>query len=172
MARHDASSVSEAMRSAINDQIREELDSAYLYLGLSAYMDGLNLKGCAHWLRMQWQEETQHALKFFDFLLQRDCEVELKALAAPAFSAKTPLEVFELVLAHERHITACIHELYALAVLERDYASQTLLQWFITEQLEEEQSARDIIDDLRLAGDSGASLFLLDREFAARQAEE
>ena len=166
------SSISPAMQDAINDQIQAEFESAYLYLALAARMEQHNLKGFAHWLRLQWQEETQHALKFYDFLLQRDAPVELKALARPTYTATTPLEIFELVLEHEQYITGRINDLYTLAVEERDYASQALLQWFITEQLEEEEAARDIIDDLRLVGDAGASLFLLDRELGQRQPEE
>ena len=160
------------MQNAINDQIQAEFESAYLYLALAARMEQLHLKGFAHWLRLQWEEETQHALKFYEFLLHRDGVVELKALDKPTYTADTPLAIFELVLEHEQYITGRINDLYTLAVEERDYASQTLLQWFITEQLEEEEAARDIIDDLRLVGDSGASLFLLDRELGQRRPEE
>lgn len=163
-----SASVSVRMREAMNDQIREELSSAYIYLGLSARMAAKGLNGFAHWLRRQWEEELVHALKLYDFLLQRDVEVELRALAKPEITAETPLEVFGLVLAHEQHITACINKLYAAAVEEQDYASQTLLQWFVTEQLEEEESAREILDAIRLVGNSGASLFLLDRELGSR----
>ena len=160
------------MQDAINDQIQAEFESAYLYLALSARMEQLHLKGFAHWLRLQWQEETQHALKFYDYLLQRDGVVQLRELPTPVYTAETPLEIFELVLAHEQYITRRINDLYAQAAEERDYASQTLLQWFVSEQMEEEEAARDIIDDLRLVGDSGASLFLLDRELGQRQPEE
>ncbi|MDE2833692.1 MAG: ferritin [Bacteroidota bacterium] len=164
--------VSARMQAALNEQIREELESAYLYLALSAHMDRQNLKGFAHWLRLQWEEEIVHALKLYDFLLQRDAAVELKALRKPAFAAQSALEVFAQALHHEQYITRRINELYALAVEENDYASQTLLQWFVTEQLEEEESAREIVESLRLVGDSGASLFLLDRELSQRQREE
>ena len=167
-----SASLSQSMQDALNDQVQAEFASAYLYLALSARMEQFNLKGFAHWLRLQWQEETQHALKLFDFLLQRDAAVHLQALPAPDYDAETPLEIFELVLEHEQYITRRINELYALAVEERDYASQALLQWFVSEQLEEEENARAIIDDLRLVGDSGASLFLLDRELGQRQPEE
>lgn len=159
------------MQDAINDQIQAEFESAYLYLALSARMEQLHLKGFAHWLRLQWEEETQHALKLYDYLLQRDGVVQLKALPTPVYTAKTPLEIFELVLAHEQYITRRINDLYALSGEERDYASQTLLQWYVSEQMEEEEAARDIIDDLRLVGDAGASLFLLDRELGQRQPE-
>lgn len=165
-------SISETIQDAINDQIQAEFESAYLYLAMSAKMEQLHLKGFAHWLRLQWQEETQHALKFYDYLLQRDGVIQLKELPTPRFTAETPLEIFELVLEHEQYITRRINDLYALAAQEHDYAFQTLLQWFISEQLEEEEAARDIIDDLRLVGDSGASLFLLDRELGQRQPEE
>ena len=167
-----SSTVSERMCAAMNDQIKAELDSAYLYLALAAHVERQNLKGFAHWLRLQWEEELAHALKLYDFLLQRDLAVELKALNQPTITAETPLEIFAQVLAHEQYITRRINDLYAVAVEENDYASQTLLQWFITEQLEEEESARDILDNLRLVGDSGASLFLLDRELGQRQSEE
>ncbi len=166
------SSISQTMQDAINDQIQAEFESAYLYLALSARMEQLHLKGFAHWLRLQWQEETQHGLKLYDYLLQRDGVVELKELPKPTYTAETPLAIFELVLEHEQYITRRINDLYALAADERDYASQTLLQWFVSEQMEEEEAARDIIDDLRLVGDSGASLFLLDRELGQRQPEE
>ena len=166
------SSITRTMQDAINDQIQAEFESAYLYLAMSARMEQLNLKGFAHWLHLQWQEETVHALKFYNYLLQRDGTVELKALAEPMFTAETPLAIFEMVLEHEQYITRRINDLYALAAEERDYASQTLLQWFVNEQLEEEENARAIIDDLRLVGDSGASLFLLDRELGQRQPED
>ena len=160
------------MQDAINDQIQAEFESAYLYLALSARMEQLHLKGFARWLRLQWQEETQHGLKLYDYLLQRDGTVELKALPMPVYTAETPLEIFALVLKHEQYVTRRINDLYSLAGEERDYASQTLLQWFVSEQMEEEEAARDVIDDLRLVGDSGASLFLLDRELGQRQPEQ
>ena len=163
--------MSPKIKAAINDQIRAEFESAYLYLAMSAWMDARNLKGFAHWLHLQWQEETQHALKFYNFLLQRDGGVELHALAKPEIDASTPLEIFESVLEHEQYITGRINDLYSLAVEERDYAFQTLLHWFIDEQLEEEEAVRSIIDDLRLIGDAGSSLFLLDRELGQRTPE-
>ena len=161
--------MSPKIQDAINDQIRAEFESAYLYLAMAARMDARNLKGFAHWLRLQWEEETQHALKFYDFLLQRDGTVALTALGKPEIEAETPLEIFESVLEHEQYITRRINDLYALAVAEHDYSFQTLLHWFINEQIEEEESVRTIIDDLRLIGDAGSSLFLLDRELGQRQ---
>lgn len=161
--------IKEHVQQAINDQIQAEFESAYLYLAMAAQFDQKGLKGFAGWLRIQWQEETVHAMKFYDFLLSRDGTVELQTLKQPEVSFDTPLEAFQEVLAHEQYITRRINDLYDLAVAERDYPLQTLLHWFIDEQLEEEETARQIIDDLRLAGD--ANLFVLDRELSNRQPE-
>ncbi len=161
--------LSKRMQVALNQQIKAELDSAYLYLALSSELDSRGLKGFAHWLRIQWEEELKHGLKLYDFLLQRDAKVELHALEKPKIDPKlTTLEIFTQVLAHEQYISARINELYALAVEDRDYGSQTLLHWFIEEQLEEEESAREIMDNLSLVGEEGAALFLLDREMSQR----
>ena len=154
---------------AINSQIHAEFESAYTYLAMSARMEMLNLTGFAAWLRIQWEEEISHAMKFVDFMIQRDFEVELQALGQPKAAFKTPLEAFEEVLKHEQYITGRIHQLYSLAVKENDYPLQTLLQWFIDEQVEEEENARAAIDSLRLVGDSGPGLFMLDREMGARR---
>lgn len=156
---------------ALNDQIQAEFQSAYLYLAMSARFETMNLKGFAHWLQLQWQEETMHAMKFYNFLLQRNGTVELKTLEQPKTPFKTPIEAFEEVLEHEQYITGRIHQLYDLATEKRDYPLQSLLHWFIDEQVEEEDAARAIIDTLRLIGDEGPNLFLLDRELGARQAE-
>jgi len=167
-----AKDLSDRMQVAINKQIKAELDSAYLYLALAAEMESRSLKGFAHWLRIQWEEELLHALKLYDFLLQRDGKVELHALDKPIVdSEQTILEIFTQVFDHERHISARINELYALALEDGDYGSQTLLHWFIDEQLEEEESAREIMDNLRLVGEAGAALFLLDREMSQRSQE-
>lgn len=156
---------------AINDQIQAEFESAYLYLAMAGYMESLNLSGFGHWLRLQWQEETLHATKLFDFLLKRGGKVELKAIAAPPASFGTPLQVFEAVLQHEQHITQRIHKLYSLAVSEKDFALQTLMHWYIDEQVEEEDNASQIIEKLKLIGGSGPSLYLLDVELKNRQPE-
>ncbi len=156
---------------ALNDQIQAEFQSAYLYLAMSARFETMNLKGFAHWLQLQWQEETMHAMKFYNFLLQRNGTVELKTLEKPKTPFKTPIEAFEEVLEHEQYITGRINQLYDLATEKRDYPLQSLLHWFIDEQVEEEDAARAVIDTLRLIGDAGPNLFLLDRELGARQAE-
>jgi ferritin len=160
--------MNETIQRAVNDQIQAELQSAYQYLAMAARFAEMGLNGFAQWLRAQWQEETGHAMKFYEHLLQRDGAVELKALSRPEASFDTPLDAFEEVLAHEQHITRRINELYDLAVKERDYPLQTLLHWFIDEQVEEEDSVRDVLAKLRLIGASGPSLFSLDRELGQR----
>jgi ferritin len=156
--------------SAVNAQINAELDSAYLYLAMSAKMHEQRLPGLAQWLRIQWEEELLHAMKLYDFLVQRDAEIVLDAITQQDVTFDTPLEAFEAVLEHEKFITERIDSLYELATREQDYSLQSLLQWFIDEQVEEEDNARAAIDALRLLGDSGPGLFLFDREMASRQA--
>jgi len=163
--------IKQQIQNAVNDQIRAEFQSAYTYLAMAARMEAANLRGIANWLRVQWQEEVMHATKFYDFLLQRGGNVELHALDAPDSGDGTTLELFERVLELERDTTRRIHALYDLAVKEGDYALQTLLHWYIDEQVEEEDIVSDIIDKLRLIGDSGPSLFLLDQEMGRRQLE-
>lgn len=156
---------------AVNAQINAELESAYLYLAMSAKMEQKNLPGIAQWLRIQWDEEVVHAMKFYDFLLHRDATVQLEALGRPEVSVNTPLQAFEAVLEHEKYITDRISKLYDLAAKENDYPLQSLLQWFVDEQVEEEENARAAIDALRLVGDSGPGLFLFDREMGSRKSE-
>ena len=172
MASSSSKKIDSSIEKAINAQIQAEFQSAYLYLAMSAQFENMNLKGFAHWLRLQWQEETNHAMKLYDFLLQRDGKIDLGSLEKPKVKFDNALIAFEEVLAHEQYITGRIHELYDLATKKKDYALQTLLHWFIDEQVEEEDSAREIIDNLRLIGDSGPNLFLLDRELGSRVEEE
>ncbi len=156
---------------AVNVQIQEEYQSAYLYLAMSARFEDMKMSGAANWMRIQWQEETDHAMKLFDHLIRRGETPVLYKLDAPEVKFETALDAFEQVLEHERHVTKLIHELYEVAVEEKDYALQTLLHWFIDEQVEEEENAEAIIDSLRLAGSSGQGLFLVDRELGLRAPE-
>ncbi len=156
------------VESALNDQIQKELFSSYLYLSMAAYCEHLKLPGAAHWMRIQHEEETLHARKLFEFVISREGRVNLMAIEQPPNEFGTIMNVFEQALEHEKFITGSINDLYALAGDERDYATQVLLQWYINEQVEEEQSATRIIDDLRLASDSPASLLMIDRELGAR----
>ena len=159
------------VQDAINEQIKAELSSAYTYLAMAARMEARNLKGFGNWLRVQWEEELAHAMKLYDFVLQRGGRVSLKALPAPDAGNDSLTALFECVLEMECDNTSKIHALYDLAVKERDYPLQTVLHWFIDEQVEEEDLVGDIIEKLRLVGDSGPNLFLLDQEMAARTVE-
>jgi ferritin len=160
--------LSKKMEDAFNDQINAEMASAYLYLAMAAHCEDNNLKGFGHWLRAQNNEEVGHAMKIFDYVLERGGKVALKAIEAPAAEFGSPAEVFAKVLAHEQHVTARITSLYELAVAEKDYASQIFLQWFISEQVEEEASASEIIERMKLAGDKGSALVWLDKELGKR----
>ncbi len=162
--------INKAIEDAINEQIKNEFYSAYLYLGMSAYCDSINLGGFAHWLRMQYEEERVHALRLYDFLNNREGRVVLKAIEQPQTEFNTPLDLFKEVLAHEKKVTGMINDIYALAVKENDYPTQVEMQWFITEQVEEEKSASDIVEQLKLIGDNIHALLMLDRESAARAA--
>ncbi|MCZ7567678.1 MAG: ferritin [Ardenticatenaceae bacterium] len=162
--------ISQTIQDGMNTQLKNELYSAYVYLSMAAYFEAANLQGFAHWMKVQSGEELEHAMKFYDFMNDRDGRVVLQAIDQPPVEYESPLEVFERALAHEQQVTEAIHQLYALAVQEQDYASQAFLQWFVTEQVEEEKKATQIIDTLKLVGDQGEALFLLDRDLAGREA--
>ncbi len=159
--------ISEKMAKEVNNQIREEAYSAYLYLSMSAFATNIGLQGTANWFFVQAQEEMTHAHKFYNYLNSQGQRVILQAIAQPPAAFKSALELFTLALKHENHITARINLLSDLAVKEKDHATQIFLQWFVTEQIEEEENATEIIGQLKLAGD-GSGLFLVDRELAAR----
>jgi len=159
-----------AMQELLNDQIKHEFASAYLYLAMSAWCEAQTLPGLAKWLRLQGQEEAGHALKLFDHMNDRGARVSLRAIEQPHSDFKLPLDVFQEVLEHERKVTGTIHQLYAQALQDNDYASQAMLQWFITEQVEEEKRAAEIVAQLKMIGDSGPALLMLDRQMAARAA--
>jgi len=156
------------VQDAINEQIRNELYSGYLYLSMSAYFEANNLPGFAHWMRVQAEEEQEHALKFFDFVHDRGGRVTLKAIEQPPAEWDSPLAVFEHTLEHEQKVTSLIHQLYALALTEKDYATQVTLQWFVDEQVEEEKSATEIVETLKLAGAKGQALVMMDRALGQR----
>jgi ferritin len=160
--------ISQKLQNEVNDQIKAEFQSGWLYLAFAAWFEEKSLEGFSNWLRKQWQEEQTHGMKFYDHLLRRDGKVELKELDKPSVSADTAVEIFEQVLEHERYITKRIHQLYELAEKEGDYPLKTLLHWFIDEQVEEEENVTAILDRLKLIGDDGGSLYYLDRELAVR----
>ena len=160
------------VQDAMNEQIKNELYSAYQYLSMAAYCESENLPGFAHWMRAQFREETEHAMKFYDFILDRNGRVVLQAIDQPVVEFGSPLEVFQHALEHERRVTVMINDLYGLAVRENDYASQTFLQWFVTEQVEEEKNTGDVVETLKMVGDKSEALFLLDRELGQRGNDE
>ncbi|MGH2583627.1 MAG: ferritin [Dehalococcoidia bacterium] len=160
--------LSSAIQEALNRQIAHEFASSYLYLSMSAYCATRSFDGFAHWLRVQSQEETAHALKLFDMVLDRGGQVALMPIEAPPNDFESILDVMQRTLAHEQQVTALIQEVYELATKEDDYITQSQLQWFLTEQVEEEKTAARIVDQLKLIGGQGTGLFVLDRELAAR----
>ena len=156
------------LQDAINEQINKELYSSYLYLSMAAYFEAANLPGFAHWMRVQYQEEVEHAMKFFDFVIDRGGKVVLKAIDQPQTEWKTNLEVFEMVYEHEQKVTGLINNLYELALKEKDYPTQVLLHWYIDEQVEEEKNASQIVDQLKLIEARGTAVLMLDKELGKR----
>lgn len=162
--------ISEKMQAALNQQINAELHSAYIYLSMSAYFENANLRGFANWMRVQAQEELGHALRFYNFVIERRGRVLLQPVAAVPTEWPSSSAVFENALQHEQKITGMINELMNLALKEKDHAAASFLKWFVDEQVEEEANADEVIQQLKLAGDSGAAIFILDREMATRVA--
>ncbi len=159
-----------ALQQAMNDQVRKEFESAYTYLSMAAWMEDQTLPGFAAWLRLQAREESMHAMKIFDHLIDRGCRVRLQSLAGPATDFTTVLEVFEKVKHHEQSVTKSIEEVYGLALKERDFASQVFFEWFITEQVEEEKNSSHVLESVRRVGENQAALVMLDRELGQRSA--
>ena len=160
--------LSAAMHKAINEQINKELYSSYLYLSMAAYFEEQNLPGFANWMYVQEGEEREHGMKFYEYLVDRGAKVELKAIAGPETTWKSSLEVFKQVQKHEAAVTASINALYELALSEKDYASQIMLQWFITEQIEEEKNAAEIVQKLEMIEAKGTAVLMLDHELGHR----
>ena len=152
----------------LNKQLNAELYSAYLYLSMSAYCADNNLAGFSHWMRLQFEEEQAHAMRFFQFILDRGGKVELKAINEPKHDWKNIIDVFENILRHEQHITSMINDLVNVAMEERDHATVNFLQWYVSEQVEEEATVSDLLDQLRLIEGKGPGLFMLDREAKTR----
>lgn len=156
------------VQAAMNEQMRREFGAYYLYLAMSAWFSERNFDGFARWMRAQAQEEANHAMKLFDYLIDRSGAITLEAIEKPPADWKNVLAVFEAARIHEARVSDGIHRLYALAIAEKDYASQAMLQWFITEQVEEEKTSTHIVETLRIIGDSASGLLLYDRELGAR----
>ena len=156
------------VQNAINEQIKNELYSAYLYLAMSAHFEAANLPGLAKWMRLQSNEEVEHAMKFFGYVNDRGGRVILKAIDQPQSEWSAPLVAFEQVLEHEQKVTGMIHNLFAIATKENDYPTQVMLQWYINEQVEEEKNASTIVEQLRMIGDHPNALLMLDHRLGER----
>ena len=160
--------INEKMQDAINEQIKWELYSSYLYLAMAAYFDSINLKGSSGWMRVQAMEEQTHAKRFYDFLISRGGRVILSAIDAPPVEWESPLALFKDGLDHERVVTGRINDLVNLAQELKDHASNSFLQWFVNEQVEEEESFDDVIQNLKLNENNPGGLFMIDKDLAAR----
>ena len=160
--------ISPKVQDALNAQTNAEFWSAYLYLSMGMHFETVGNHGIANWFRIQFKEEQAHAEIFMNYLLSRGGHVELKAIDSVPTAWESPLAAFEDTLAHEEKVTALINDLYHLAEAEKDYATRGKLDWFVAEQVEEEENAQAIIDRLRLIGDNGLALYMLDQELAAR----
>jgi len=160
--------ISKKMEKALNEQINAEVYSAYLYLSMAAYFEAENLPGLASWMRIQTQEETVHALKFFDFVNERRGRVVLKAIDQPPKEWESPLAAFEASFEHEQMVTGRINDLVNLAVQEKDHATNAFLQWFVNEQVEEETSVDTIVQMLKMGQKAPGAMFMIDRELGQR----
>lgn len=160
--------INEKMEKAFNEQINKELYSSYLYLSMAAYFQNIGLNGFANWMRVQVQEENFHAMRMFDYVINRGGKVILEAIDKPDYQWKNPLEVYEETLKHEEYVTSLIYKLSDVADEVKDRATISFLQWFIDEQVEEEATAGDIISKLKLISENGDALYAMDKEFATR----
>lgn len=160
--------LNEKMEEALNEQINKELYSSYLYLAMSAYSSSIGLPGFAHWFQIQVQEETIHGMKIFDYINRQGGRVSLKEIKEPPMEFGTPMEIFQKTLQHEQFVTRSINELVNLARSENDEATVSFLQWYVEEQVEEEENDNEIIDKLKNVGEDKAALSELDAELAKR----
>lgn len=161
-----------AVQDALNAQVKNEFFSANVYLAMVAWFEDQGLPGFAAWMRAQYAEELAHGLKIFDFILDRDGKVVIEAIGAPPREYDSPLAAFEAAYDQEKSVSKMIDDLYELATQEGDHATKVMLQWFITEQVEEEASTKMAVDKLKLAGSDSGALFMLDQQFGSRQPEQ
>lgn len=160
--------LSSAMEKALNNQINKELYSAYYYYAMAAYLDDEGLEGMANFMKAQALEETEHAQKFYDYVCERGGRVTLEAIDKPPVDYESPRKIFELSLEHEQFVTSLINNLVELALKENDFATKTFLDWFVTEQVEEEASMDTIVNKFKILGDSGHGLLMLDSQLGER----
>ena len=162
--------LSEKMENALNGQLNAEMYSGYMYLSMNAYFKSINLDGFANWMYYKAQEELAHAMKFYEFIISRGGRVKLAQIDAPPNSWDSPLAVFEATLEHEQKVTGLINDLVEKALEEHDHASNIFLQWFVSEQVEEEENVGGVLEQLKLMGEAKGGLFMMDRELAKRSA--
>lgn len=162
--------ISQAMEKALNNQINKELYSSYYYYAMAAYLENEGFEGMAGFMKVQALEETTHAQKFYDYICEQGGRVVLEAIDKPPVDYKSPKEIFELGLEHEKHVTSLIHSLVKLALEENDFATKAFLDWFVTEQVEEEATMDNIVNKFKIAGDSGHGLLMLDAKLGERMA--
>ncbi|UCH89673.1 MAG: ferritin [Thermoplasmata archaeon] len=160
--------LNEQMEKALNEQLNAEMYSSYLYLSMSAYFQSRDLPGFANWMRVQAQEELMHAMKFYDFINERGGRVKLDTIEGPEVEWESPQSTFEHVLKHEQKVTGLINGLVDKAIELKDHASNNFLQWFVDEQVEEEASASDVLQKIKLVGSDGSGLLFLDQELGKR----
>jgi ferritin len=160
--------ISDTIQDALNEQVNKEFYSAYLYLAMSAYCTTIGLPGFSNWMRQQYEEEILHVTKMYDYILDQGGQIHLKKIDEPGKEFGTPLEMLEETLSHEQFVTGCINDLMGLAIEERDYATQAFLQWYVTEQVEEESNVGDILAPLRMVGDDKGGLMMIDQNLATR----
>jgi ferritin len=160
--------ISKKVEKALNEQVNAEMYSAYLYLSMEAYFKSLNLIGFANWMRVQTQEEMMHAMKIYEFIDERGGRITLKAIDGPQTKWDSPLAAFKAVYEHEQKVTGLINNLVNLAIEEKDHATNTFLQWFVNEQVEEESSADQMVQQLKMMENAPGGMFMLDREMGQR----
>jgi len=160
--------ITEKMEKALNEQVNAEFYSAYMYLSMVSYFQEINLPGFASWMKAQAQEEMFHAMKIYDYIAERGGRVLLAPIAGPPTEWESPVAVMEAVLEHEQKVTAMINNLVDLAMAEKDHASNIFLQWFVSEQVEEEDSVGDVLSKVKLMGGTGGGMFMLDRDLGQR----
>jgi ferritin len=160
--------INKKLEKALNEQINKEMYSAYLYMSMSAYSTNIGLNGFANWFMVQYQEEMEHAMRIYNYINNHGGKVIFKAIDEPQTTFKDPLDMFTKTLKHEKFVTKSINELMNLAVSEKDHATQIFLQWFVTEQIEEEANDNEILDKLNLIGNQGNGVYMIDKELGQR----
>ncbi len=162
--------INKSVEKALNDQVNAEMYSSYMYLSMSAYFESIDLPGFAQWMKAQAQEEMLHTMKMYDYIIERDGLMKFSTIKAPPAEWNGPEDVFKATLAHEQMVTGLINNLVDVALAEKDHATNIFLQWFVSEQVEEESTVSSVLQHLKMVGDHGHGLFMMDRELGSRMA--